>query len=109
MEACTGAERSMLSMKGFVETGRAFVIGLGRAGLGGPLRFLKGLLERRGEGPQSGRRSKGVSQCTIANLSQSDNKSAREWCTGKTGFPQLVKLNKAVHITMTNIMKLQGC
>ena len=64
VEACAGTAMSGVSRKGFVEIGRPFVVGLGRAGLGGPLRFLKGLLERRGEGPRPSRRSKGVSQCT---------------------------------------------
>lgn len=84
VEACAGA-RSVVSRKGFVETGRPFVVGLGRAGLGGPFRFLKGLLERRGEGPRSGRRSKGVSQCT-------SSKFGKGVVHGKTGFPQVVKL-----------------
>lgn len=47
------------SRKGFRETGRLFIEGLGSAvlesaGLGGPFRFLKGLLERRDEGRRSG-------------------------------------------------------
>jgi hypothetical protein len=54
-----GIATSAESRKGFVEIGRAFVVGLGSAGLGGPFRFRKGLLERRGEAIRSDRRSKG--------------------------------------------------
>lgn len=50
---------SVESRKGFVEIGRSFIVGLGSAGLGGPFRLRKGLLERSGDGPPSERRSKG--------------------------------------------------
>ena len=51
----TGAGRAdSVSRNGFLETGRPFIEGLGSAGLGGPFRFRKGLLERRGEGRRPG-------------------------------------------------------
>jgi hypothetical protein len=62
--AGAGRAASAESRNGFVEIGRPFVVGLGRAGLGGPFRFLKGLLDRRGEGRRSDCESKGVSLCT---------------------------------------------
>lgn len=65
---CAETAMSVISRNGFLETGRPFVVGLGSAGLGGPFRFRKGLLERRGEGPRSERRSKGVSLCTDSRL-----------------------------------------
>jgi hypothetical protein len=72
---------SVESKNGFLETGRPFVVGLGRAGLGGPFRFRKGLLERRGEGPRSRRERKGVSQWTW--------QGSDVLC--KAGYPQVVK------------------
>lgn len=53
MVSAAGTAISVASRKGFVEIGRPFIVGLGTAGLRGPFRFLKGLLERRCEGPRS--------------------------------------------------------
>ncbi len=71
---------SVVSRKGFLEIGRPFVVGLGRAGLGRPLRFLKGLLDRRGEGPLSGREKQGSVTALAIML-------AREVIHGKNWLP----------------------
>lgn len=50
---------SVESRKGFEESDRPLVVGryvVGFAELGGPVRFLKGLLDRRWGGPRSDRR-----------------------------------------------------
>ena len=88
--AAPDAARSEVSRNGLVEIGRPFLdglgsAGLGSAGLGGPFRFLKGLLERRGEGRRSGGWQQGCQSVQLGNVF-----STRNWVM-VTGFPQLVK------------------